>query len=119
VIHEASGAYAARVAPYIESQPIDLMIAAMRRAKAAGQLARTAYADATALQIYASYNGALFLWAGARFTDEDFLEQARSGLWIAIAALGSPTARRRALLALRPQSGAASDQRMKRDRSAS
>ncbi len=97
VIHEASGAFAARVAPYIESQPIDLMIAAMRRAKAAGQLARTADADATALQIYASYNGALFLWAGERFTDRDFLEQARSGLWIAIAALGSPGARRRAL----------------------
>ena len=101
VIHEASGSYAAHVAPYIESQPIDLMIGAMRRAKAAGQLAAAADADAAALQVYASYNGALFLWAGQGFTDEDFLNQARSGLWTVVAALGAPTARRRALTVLR------------------
>jgi AcrR family transcriptional regulator len=101
VIHEASGSYAAHVAPYIESQPIDLMIGAMRRAKAARQLVETVDADAAALQVYASYNGALFLWAGEGFTDRDFLDQARSGLWTVVAALGSPNERRRALRELR------------------
>ena len=97
VIHEASGSYAAHVAPYIESQPIDLMIGAMRRAEAAGQLAAGVDAAAAALQVYASYNGAMFLWAGGGFTDQDFLNQARSGLWTVVAALGAPAARRRAL----------------------
>jgi AcrR family transcriptional regulator len=105
VVHEANGSYAARVAPYIVTQPIDLMIGAMRRAKAAGQLTRTVDPDAAALQIYASYNGALFLWAGERFTDGNFLDQARSGLWIVIAALGAPAARRRALCELRSHHG--------------
>ena len=100
VIHEASVSYAARVAPYIESKPIDLMIGAMRRAKAAGQLGPRVDADAAALQVYASYNGALFLWAGGGFTDQDFLRQARSGLWTVVAALGSSAARRRALVEL-------------------
>ena len=96
VIHEASGSYAANVSPHIESQPIDLMIGAMRRAKAAGQLAPGVDADAAAVQVYASYNGALFLWAGGGFDDQDFLNQARSGLWTVVAALGAPTSRRRA-----------------------
>ena len=105
VIHEASGSYTAHVAPYIESQPIDLMIGAMRRAKAAGQLAAGIDAYAAALQVYASYNGAMFLWAGGGFTDQDFLGQARSGLWTVVAALGAPAARRRALGELRSCQG--------------
>jgi AcrR family transcriptional regulator len=97
VVHEVSGSYGARIAPFIESQPIHLMIGAMRRAKAAGQLDAAADADAAALQVYASYNGALFLWAGEAFTNEGFLNQARSGLWTVIAALGSAETRGRAL----------------------
>jgi AcrR family transcriptional regulator len=97
VVHELSGSYAARIVPFIESQPIHLMIGAMRRAKAAGQLAKAADADAAALQVYASYNGALFLWAGEAFGDEAFLNQARSGLWTVVAAQGSAGTRRRAL----------------------
>jgi AcrR family transcriptional regulator len=100
VVHEVSGSYAARIGPFIESPPIHLMIGAMRRAKAAGQLLRAADADTAALQVYASYNGALFLWAGEAFGDEAFLNQARSGLWTVVAALGSPETRRRALDAL-------------------
>lgn len=100
VTHEAGGAYAARVAPYIESQPITLMIGAMRRAKAGGELARATDADAAAVQVYASYCGALSLWSGEGFTDQDFLNQARSGLWTVVAAMGSPAARRRALAEL-------------------
>jgi AcrR family transcriptional regulator len=97
VVHEVSGSYGARIAPFLESQPIHLMIGAMRRAQAAGQLAETARADAAALQVYGSYNGALFLWAGEAFGDEAFLNQARSGLWTVVAALGSAGTRRQAL----------------------
>ncbi len=114
VIHEASGSYAAHVAPYIESQPIDLMIGAIRRAKAAGQLPLAIDADAAALQVYASYNGALFLWAGGGFTDQDFLNQARSGLWTLVAALGARPERQRALIALR----SCADQRLRSWRTA-
>ena len=105
MIHEASGSYAASVAPFIESQPIDLMIGAMRRAKAANQLVEAADADSAAVQVYASYNGALFLWAGEGFTDRDFLDQARSGLWTVVAALGAPKERGRALVELRSCQG--------------
>lgn len=101
VIHEISGSFAARVAPYVEFQPIDLMVGAMRRAAAAGRLLDAADADAAALQIYTSYCGAMFFWAGGGFTDADFLSQARSGLWTVVAALGAPAERERALAALK------------------
>lgn len=100
VVHEMSSAYAATVNAYVRTQPIELQKRAMREAKAAGLLRRTVDTDKAAHQIFASYNGALFMWAGRFLTDSEFLELALQGYWVTIAAFGSRAERARALAAI-------------------
>jgi AcrR family transcriptional regulator len=100
VMHEISGAYAERIAPHVSRQPVELQVRAMREARALGLLAKGADPDAAAMQIYASYNGALFMWAGGFLTDEDFLRQALSGFWTVVAAHGARAERQEALRVL-------------------
>jgi AcrR family transcriptional regulator len=97
VLPEIRGAFGIRVQPFVSFQPINLQRQAMRLAKARGMLTRAADPEMTATQIYAAYNGALFLWAGGFLSDAAFLDQARAGYWTILAALGSGEHRRRAL----------------------
>ena len=97
VIPEIRGAFAVRVQPFVSFQPINLQRQAMRTAKDVGMLIRTADAEMTATQIYAAYNGALFLWAGGFLSDDAFLSTAKAGYWAVLAALAAGEHRRRAL----------------------
>ena len=97
VLPEIRGAFGVRVQPFVSFQPINLQRQAMQTAKDIGMLIRSADAEMTATQIYAAYNGALFLWAGGYLSDEGFLNQAKAGYWAILAALGSGDHRRRAL----------------------
>jgi hypothetical protein len=89
-----------RVRPFVSFQPINLQRAAMQTAKQLGMLNRDADPEMTATQIYAAYNGALFLWAGGHLSDAAFLDQAKAGYWAILAALGTGDHRRRALATL-------------------
>lgn len=106
VVQELRGAFGARVRPFLSFQPIDLQREAMQTAKALGMLSREADPEMTAAQIYAAYNGALFLWAGGFFTDDAFRSHARAGYWAILAALGAGEHRRRALRELHALHGA-------------
>jgi AcrR family transcriptional regulator len=97
VLSELRGALGARVQPFVSFQPINLQRQAMQTAKQIGMLNREADAEMTATQIYAAYNGALFLWAGGYLSDEAFLNHAKAGYWAILAALGTGDHRRRAL----------------------
>lgn len=97
VLSEVRGALGARVQPFISFQPINLQREAMLTAKQLGMLSREADPEMTAVQIYAAYNGALFLWAGGILADDAFRNQARAGYWAILAALGAGAYRRRAL----------------------
>jgi len=97
VLPEIRGSVGGQVKPFISFQPINLQRQAMQTAKNIGMLNRSADAEMTATQIYAAYNGALFLWAGGFLSDEAFLNQAKAGYWAILAALGAGDHRRRAL----------------------
>lgn len=97
ILPELRGAFGVRVQPYISFQPINLQRRAMAEAKRLRMLGRSADAEMTALQIYAAYNGALWLWAGGHLSDAAFLSQAKAGYWAVLAALGTGDHRRRAL----------------------
>lgn len=97
VIPEVRGAFGARVWPFVSFQPINLQREAMLTAKHLGMLRRAADPEMTATQIYAAYNGALFLWAGGFLTNDAFRSQVRAGYWAILAALGAGEHRRRAL----------------------
>ena len=97
VIYEVRGAFGARVLPFVSFQPINLQREAMLTAKQLGMLSREADPEMTATQIYAAYNGALFLWAGGFLSNDAFRNQARAGYWAVLAALGAGEYRRRAL----------------------
>lgn len=97
VLPEIRGAFGARVMPFVAFQPINLQREAMGLAKQLGMLNRAADVEMTATQIYAAYNGALFLWAGRFLTDDGFREQAKAGYWAILAALGAGDHRRRAI----------------------
>jgi len=101
VLPEIRGAFGAQVRPFLSFQPINLQIRAMRAAKELGMLSRAADADMTATQIYAAYNGALFLWSGGFLSNDAFLKHAKAGYWAVLAALASGDHRRRALRELR------------------
>jgi AcrR family transcriptional regulator len=96
VISEIRGAFGARVRPFVSFQPINLQREAMLTAKQLGMLSREADPDMTATQIYAAYNGALFLWAGGFLPDDAFRNHAKAGYWAIVAALGAGEHRRRA-----------------------
>ncbi len=106
VIPEVRGAFGARVRPFVSFQPINLQREAMLTAKHLGMLSREADPEMTAMQIYAAYNGALFLWAGGLLTDDAFRSHARAGYWAVLAALASGEHRRRALRELNDLHGA-------------
>jgi AcrR family transcriptional regulator len=106
VLPEIRGAFGIRVQPFISFQPINLQRQAMRTAKDIGMLNRSADAEMTATQIYAAYNGALFLWGGGYLSDAAFLNQAKAGYWAILAALGAGDHRRRALRELNALHGA-------------
>lgn len=69
--------------------PAQLQIAAMREAHASGILRADADPVAVGRQIYLSYNGALFSWAGLGLTDDGLGHAARHGLWTTLAAFAS------------------------------
>ncbi len=100
VVHAAGSTYAVAVAPFVRLQPIELQKRAMREAKALGMLPKSVSTDMAAQQIYTSYNGALFMWAGGILSDAEFLNLAQSGFWLTIAALGARAERARALAVL-------------------
>jgi AcrR family transcriptional regulator len=106
VISEIRGAFGARVRPFVSFQPINLQREAMLTAKQLGMLSREADPEMTATQIYAAYNGALFLWAGGFLSDDAFRNQAKAGYWAVLAALGAGEYRRRALRELKDLHGA-------------
>lgn len=106
VISEIRGAFGARVRPFVSFQPINLQREAMLTAKQLGMLSREADPEMTAMQIYAAYNGALFLWAGGFLSDDAFLNHAKAGYWAILAALGAGEYRRRALRELNDLHGA-------------
>jgi len=108
VLPELRGAFGVRVQPFLSFQPINLQRQAMRSAKQLGMLNRAADVEMTATQIYAAYNGALFLWAGGYLSHHAFLHQAKAGYWAILAALGRGDHRRRALKELNALHGAAS-----------
>lgn len=97
VIPEVKGAFGALIRPYVTFQPINLQREAMLTAKQLGMLRRAADPEMTAVQIYAAYNGALFLWAGGLLTDDAFRSHAKAGYWAILAALASGEHRRQAL----------------------
>jgi AcrR family transcriptional regulator len=106
VISEVRGAIGARVLPFVTFQPINLQREAMLTAKQLSMLSREADPEMTATQIYAAYNGALFLWAGGFLSDDAFRNQAKAGYWAVLAALGAGEYRRRALRELNDLHGA-------------
>jgi AcrR family transcriptional regulator len=101
VLPEIRGAFGAQIRTYVSFKPIDLQRQAMRAAKDLGMLSRAADADMTSTQIYAAYNGALFLWSGGFLSDDAFLKHAKAGYWAVLAALASGDHRRRALRELK------------------
>lgn len=112
ILPEMRGAFGSRVQPFVSFQPINLQRQAMRLAKERGMLTRAADPDMTATQIYAAYNGALFLWAGGFLSDAAFRNHAKAGYWAILAALGSGRHRRRALQELNALHDAASRSRI-------
>lgn len=97
VLPEIRGAFGLSVQPFISFQPINLQRQAMQTAKQIGMLNKSADTEMTATQIYAAYNGALFLWSGGYLSDEGFLNHASAGYWAILAALGTGDHRKRAL----------------------
>jgi AcrR family transcriptional regulator len=69
--------------------PAQLQIAAMRDAQKTGVLRPDVDPAAIGRQIYLSFNGALFAWAGLALTDEGFRVAARHGLVTSLAAFAA------------------------------
>jgi AcrR family transcriptional regulator len=81
--------------------PAQLQIAAMRAAQDHRLLRDDIDPAAVGRQIYLSYNGALFAWAGLPLTDTGFRLAVQHGLWTTLAAFGSDTHRAEFLERLR------------------
>jgi AcrR family transcriptional regulator len=81
--------------------PAQLQIAAMSAAQQAGILRRDIDVAAVGRQIYLSYNGAIFAWAGCGLTDNGLRLAVQHGLWTALAAFGTDEHRPRFLRRLR------------------
>ena len=73
----------------IAIDPAQLQVAAMRDAQQRRILSADVDPAAIGRQIYLSYNGALFAWAGLGLTDEGFRVAARHGLMTALAAFAT------------------------------
>lgn len=86
--------------------PAQLQIAAMREAQAQGYVRDDVDPDAAGRQIYLSYNGALFAWAGLGLDDAGFRAAALHGLWTTLTAIATEDHRARFLAELHA-SGAA------------
>jgi AcrR family transcriptional regulator len=99
IIGAASAVTRAGSMPAVD--PAQLQIAAMREAQARGILRGDVDAAAIGRQIYLSYNGALFAWAGRGLSDDGFRLAVRHGLWTALAAFAAPSYRKRFLDELR------------------
>lgn len=69
--------------------PAQLQIAAMRAAQQRGLLRRDVDPAAVGRQIYLSYNGALFAWAGGLLTDDGLRLAVQHGLWTALVAFAT------------------------------
>lgn len=70
----------------ISVDPAQLQVTAMLAAKEKGILCHNADPIAMGRQIFLSYNGAFFAWAGRQLTDEGFRAAALHGLWTALLA---------------------------------
>jgi len=79
----------------IAFDPGQLQVAAMRDAKRHGILRRDADPAAVGRQIYLSYNGALFAWAGRALSDQGLAVAVRHGLYTALVAFASDEHRAR------------------------
>ncbi len=100
VFHDLSGGASRRLSRKVTPRPVDLQIKAMTEAGARGQLRPGVDPEAAAWQIYASYNGGLFLWVGGTASNEAFQFQGLFGYWTVLAALGSEATRAGALARL-------------------
>ena len=78
-----------------------LQIAAMRDAQSRGVLRADLDPAAVGRQVYVSYNGALYAWAGRCLSDDGFRFAARHGLWTALAAAAADAHRDRFVAELR------------------
>jgi AcrR family transcriptional regulator len=90
-----------RTGSMMSIDPAQLQIAAMREARRLGLLRDDIDPAAAGRQIYLSYNGALFGWAGLGLTDDGLRLAVQHGLWTALAAYGTDTLRADALDRLR------------------
>ena len=100
VIHEMSGGAVNHIVDSVSPSPIDLQIDTLQMAARHGCLIRQADPERAAWQVFLSYNGALFLWAGGHTTNKTFLNQALHGYWTVIAAFGAEKEKKRAFLRL-------------------
>lgn len=78
-----------RTGSMIDVDPAQLQIAAMRAAQQAGIIRDDVDPAAVGRQIYLSYNGALFAWAGIGLTDDGLRLAVQHGLWTALAAFAT------------------------------
>lgn len=101
IVHELSGRSAGQIADHVSARPVDLQIQAMKAAEREGRLKPGIDPEAAARQIFASYNGALYLWSGGFASDATFAAQALFGYWTVIAAFGTETERVRAFRKLK------------------
>lgn len=81
--------------------PAQLQIAAMREAQVQGYVRADIDPEAVGRQIYLSYNGAVFAWAGLGLDDAGFRAAALHGLWTTLAAIATDAHRDRFLAELR------------------
>jgi hypothetical protein len=81
--------------------PAALFVEAIRNAQGRKVVRDDLDADALALQIYLSFNGALLRWAAGALTDDQFETAALHGLGVVLAASATTRHRPAALAALR------------------
>lgn len=77
----------------LDVDPAQLQIAAMRAAQDRGLLRDDIDPNAAGRQIYLSYNGALFAWAGHLLTDAGLRLAVQHGLWTTLTAFATDTHR--------------------------
>jgi hypothetical protein len=84
----------------LATDPAQLQVAAMRDAQERGVLRADVDPAAVGRQVYLSYNGAMFAWAGTALTDDGFRVAVRHGLVAALAAFSTDRHRKRFLVEL-------------------
>jgi AcrR family transcriptional regulator len=84
----------------LETDPAQLQVAAMRDAQERGVLRADVDPAAVGRQVYLSYNGAMFAWAGTALSDDGFRVAVRHGLLTVLSAFAADRHRKRFLVEL-------------------